>query len=322
MSRHVVTLVVILAVTFAAPSLAGADTVNIGTYSQQASSERANVGGSIIVSARSPGHSGTPATQVTYGGGAGAEGEGGGSAGGRSVRPEPAFPTISSNSPQYRNPHPFGARSFWYAAEGHRCVYVPASNGACFNVVEPEAPAGAYPQPAVNPATIAAGLASRMTLQAGTIAVSPSARTAGLTGAASWFWLEPSPASESLSLSLRGEHVTVSAAASRVRWSFGDGSLTTGGAGVPYRSGAVPSGAVRHVYETRCLPGDEGHDPYVSSSCGANGYRLRATVEWSISYRASGPVAAAGGLPSRSTEASLSYPVSEARAFLTGRSAG
>jgi|GEM_PF-3492636 len=322
MSRVLLGLAGVLVLSLVVPVAAAGETLKIGAYSQKASNERATAGGSISISDRTPGHGETPGSNGNSGRGPGTESEGGGSAAGGSAGAESSYPTISTNSPQYRNPHPFGPGSFWYAAEGHQCIYIPASNGACFNVVEPEAPAGASPRPAVNPAAIAAGLASQMTLQAGIVAVSPSARTAGLTGAASWFWLEPSPASQSLSLSLRGERVTVSAAASRVRWSFGDGSAITGGAGVPYRPGAIPSGSVRHVYETRCLPGDQGHDPYVSSSCGPNGYRVQATVEWGIAYQASGPVATAGALPSRSTETSLAYPVSEARAFLTGRSGG
>jgi hypothetical protein len=40
-------------------------------------------------------------------------------------------------------------------------------------------------------------------------------------------------------------------------------------------------------------------------------------VQWSISFTASGPVGGSGALPSRSTETSIAYPVSEARAFLT-----
>ena len=161
-----------------------------------------------------------------------------------------------------------------------------------------------------------------MSLQAGNIAVSPSAHAAGLTGAASWFWLEPTPASPSLSLSLRGEHVTVNAAASGIQWSFGDGASLTGGPGVPYRQGVAPAAAVRHVYQARCLPGDRGHDPSVLSSCGSNGYTVEALVQWTISYTASGPVTAGGALPARATGTSVTYPVGEARAFLTSAEGG
>jgi hypothetical protein len=194
-------------------------------------------------------------------------------------------------------------------------MYVPGSNGVCFNVTAPVA--GHPGAPAVNPAALAASLAASMDLSVGGIVASPSARTAGLAGAASWFWLSPPPGSRSLSMSLAGESVTVSAAPSGVRWSFGDGSQLAGGPGVPYRPGPPAPGAVLHTYRTRCLPGDQGHDPYVLSSCGPDGYRIDATVDWGISYQATGPVSASGALPSRATSTSTIYPVSEARAFLT-----
>jgi hypothetical protein len=138
-----------------------------------------------------------------------------------------------------------------------------------------------------------------------------------LTGAASWFWLEPSPAASSLSIALGGEHVTVSASVSSVQWRFGDGNSRSAGPGVPYQPGSTPSGAVRHIYETRCLPGDRGHDPNVLSSCGSQGYAVTASVVWAISYQATGSITSAGALPARTTTTSTSYPVSEARAFLT-----
>jgi hypothetical protein len=175
---------------------------------------------------------------------------------------------------------------------------------------------GSAPAP-VNPAAIAATLSNRLILVAGRITASPSTHTDGLTGAASWFWLEPPPSPQTLSVSLGGEHITVSAGAASVRWSFGDDSQRLAGPGVPYRPGTAPAGAVLHTYQTRCLPGDQGHDPNVLPSCGSDGYTVEATVQWSISYTASGPVGGGGALPSRSTAASIAYPVGEARAFLT-----
>jgi hypothetical protein len=143
-----------------------------------------------------------------------------------------------------------------------------------------------------------------------------------LTGAASWFWLEPSPTASSLSIALGGEHVTVSATVSSVQWRFGDGNSRSAGPGVPYQPGSTPSGAVRHIYETRCLPGDRGHDPNVLSSCGSQGYSVTASVVWAISYQATGSITSAGALPARTTTTSTSYPVSEARAFLTTNGGG
>lgn len=197
----------------------------------------------------------------------------------------------------------------------------------CYGVVPgpPEArqtpPRPGSAPPPVNPAAIAGTLSNRLVLVAGRITASPSAHTAGLTGAASWFWLEPSPSPQTLSVSLRGEHVTVSASAASVRWSFGDDSQRLAGPGVPYRPGTAPAGAVLHTYQARCLRGDKGHDPNVLPSCGPDGYRVEATMLWSISYTASGPVSGGGALPSRSTANSTVYPVGEARAFLTAEGA-
>lgn len=197
----------------------------------------------------------------------------------------------------------------------------------CYGVVPgpPEArrtpPRPGSAPPPVNPAAIAVTLSNRLVLVVGRITASPSAHTAGLTGAASWFWLEPSPSPQTLSVSLRGERVTVSASAASVRWSFGDDSQRLAGPGVPYRPGSATAGAVLHTYQVRCLPGDQGHDPNVLPSCGPGGYKVEAMVLWSISYTASGPVSGGGALPSRSTASSTAYPVGEARAFLTAEGA-
>jgi hypothetical protein len=45
-----------------------------------------------------------------------------------------------------------------------------------------------------------------------------------------------------------------------------------------------------------------------------------AVVSWRVTYTASGPIVSGGGLPTRTTETSALYPVSEARAFLVGAS--
>ena len=112
--------------------------------------------------------------------------------------------------------------------------------------------------------------------------------------------------------------MVVSAEASQIDWSFGDGATLDAGPGVAYEDGAAPAGAVTHVYQTRCLPGDQGHDPYVLASCGADGYVVSASTTWAISFNASGPVSESGQLPSQTSESQLVYPVSEVRAFLTG----
>lgn len=285
-----------------------ATSYRIGPVSQQEGPSRASAGGSITVTSRTPGASGSPGGGGAPGGsgtsGSPASAEGGVSAG------------ASSGSGGGREA--LGGGSYRYVgAEGQECFYLTEGINTCEGEAAPATPAQPA-RPAVNPEVIAATVVSRLNLGVGKIAVSPSAQTEGLTGAASWFWIEPAPTTQSVSLGLNGEHVTVSAAPDTVEWSFGDGSQVAGGAGVPYRPGPVPAGTVSHVYETRCLPGDQGHDPNVSASCGPGGYQVQAAVEWAISYQAAGPVTVGGVLPARATNTAISYPVSEVRAFLTG----
>lgn len=271
---------------------AAVGSVAVYPYSQSSPSSGAGAGASITVTSSRPGSEGYVAPAPTPVGGGG-EGSG---------------EVVSSS-----------------AAAGSESACIAKGEGnvsPCYGVTPAPTPGPAprppgAARPPVNPAVLAASVATRMSLSAGSISASPPAQTAGLTGLASWFWLEPSPTTQAVSASLRGEHVTVSATAASVQWNFGDGTQLTAGPGVPYRRGAPAAGSVRHTYRTRCLPGDRGHDPYVLSSCGANGYHTEAVVQWSITYQASGPVTTSGVLPGRSASTSLTYPVSEARAFLT-----
>jgi hypothetical protein len=227
---------------------------------------------------------------------------------------------MPSTSPFLRNPHPFGSDSFWYSdGSGHVCIYKPSSVLPCFTVTT--GGGGTPGGPGVNPAAIAAAIAARLELFPGRIQASPAASRGGLTGADSWFWLAPAPRREVLSISLRGERVSVNAQPS-IEWRFGDGAALVGGPGRPYSPGPPPADSIRHLYETRCLPSDVGRNPYVLPGCGARGYPLEARVHWAISFEATGPVSASGSLPSRTTSAGVAYPVSEARAFLLGGGSG
>jgi hypothetical protein len=278
--------------------------VSIGAYSQEASSETAHAGGSISYT-----HSteGGQSTQVNGSPGPVASYEPG-IPGSREVASTPE-PSASPNKEA-------------------QCIRAQESEvSPCYGVVPGPVSAPPTPRPGarrtvVNPALLAASVAARLVLLPGRIQASPSSQTAGLTGAASWFWLEPSPAASSLSIALGGEHVTVSATVSSVQWRFGDGSSRSAGPGVPYQAGSTPPGAVRHIYQTRCLPGDRGHDPNVLSSCGSQGYAVTASVMWAISYQATGSITSAGALPARATSTSTVYPVGEARAFLTTSGGG
>ena len=124
------------------------------------------------------------------------------------------------------------------------------------------APAVAAP----NPEALATQTAEQLALNPGAIETSPE--TAGLTGAASWFWLSPAPQTATLLVSVGGEEVTVSAVP-QIEWEFGDGTDISAGPGVPYSSGPIPADAVTHVYETRCLPGDQEATPTCSQPAAA-----------------------------------------------------
>jgi hypothetical protein len=283
------------------------DTIRLTPLSQQYGPTHAAIAARIEVRSTRPGRSNTAAVQTQRP--ARTTNRGG------SVPPNP-YPALRSDSPLLHNRTPVGPGSLWYSdGSGHACMYAPDSVLPCFTVVAPPA-ASAPGAPAVAPAAVAASVADRMPLSPGDIHASPDTR--GLTGAASWFWLDPAPRATSLSVALAGERVTVTAEPDSVQWRFGDGGAFSGGAGVPYRPGPPPPEAVTHEYRTRCLPGDQGRNPYVLASCGQDGYTVEAVVSWRISYGASGPVGASGSLPARTTEASAVYPVGEARAFLLG----
>lgn len=295
------------------PALAGQ--VGIGTYSQQINPGHATAGGTVHTSQRVAGSPGAPPVSGDPPSDAGGGAESGSPPehGGGTVSP---YPTVTSNSPVLKNT---GAGSFWYRTPGgQQCLYTPNANATqlCVNVVTPGTPA-APAAPPVDPTTLAASAAKRLPLGAGQISASPSAKVAGLTGAASWFWLTPTPGTGTVAVTRGGEHVTVTAKESSVDWNFGDNTTLDGGPGVPYEADSTPAGAVTHDYQTRCLPGDQGHDPYVLASCGPDGYTVTVTVAWSISYTATGPIARSGTLTSRTTSTSTSYPVTEARGFLT-----
>lgn len=307
-ARSALIAVAALAALLALPRTAQADGgIKVGWYSQQVRASHAAAGASIHVSAArsrdTQNRRATPSTEavvVTVR-----------SRGGAAANLPPPFPPLSTRAAILREQHPFGPGSFWYTdTAGHACQYVPNSVTPCFTLVGSGANNGAG---AVSPTAVAQSLARRVELAPGAIKTSPTSE--GLTGARSWFWLDPAPRRQSLSISLAGETVNVIADPT-VEWRFGDGAAQDGRPGVPYGADVASSDAITHVYGTRCLPGDQGHDPYVLATCGQNGYSVDALVVWRITYSAAGPVAGSGTLPARTTETSTAYPVSESRAFL------
>jgi hypothetical protein len=309
----IITVLLCLLFAHAAEAGNGANGIAVRPYSQQYSQSRAGAGARIDLHRRSDGRptaasrpiehvavdtSSTNVRVKVIGGSTDAPLQG------------PLYPSLSASSPILKNGQPVGPGSFWYSdGAGHVCMYAPSSVLPCFTVTGAAVP----PVAPLDPAAIAAHVVDRLRLSPGEVKSSPT-RT-GLTGAQSWFWLQPAPTRQSLSIALAGETVNVTAVPT-VEWRFGDGASLDGGPGVPYQADAPPSNAITHVYDTRCLPGDQGHDPYVLASCGQAGYSVEALVVWRITYSAAGPIAASGALPARTTEASTAYPVSESRAFL------
>lgn len=289
-------------------SAAFADSIRIGVYSRKDSPTRASTGASIAVARDRLGRATRrlptpPASTRTPPGQDGVPGSG---------DTVPARPVLPEDAAILDDPTPAGGGSFWYTGDdGEPCVYVPDGTPVCYTITAGQ-PAASQP---IQPDTVAASLARRLDLTAGRIQTSPA--RAALTGAPTWFWLDPAPSERTLTTTLAGETVTVTATPVIV-WEFGDTTRQSGGPGVPYRPGPVPASAVVHIYQTRCLPNDRGRNPHVLPSCGENGYRVEARITWQISYRASGPITQDGTVPNRTTTTGRPFAVSEARGFLTG----
>ena len=305
----------------AAAAAAGSPVITIGALSQQLSPSKATASATITATSKSAGtnakSSSSSSTAVKSQAAPAASRPAKSKTAASSGPPPPFYPALPANSPLLRNQHPLGPTSFWYQSGPYACIYLPGSSPLCYTLIA----AGntvAKAAPAVNPAALAAQAADTLPLSAGSLAASPSAAEGGLTGAASWFWLSPVPATHATTVHLDGEQLTLTATAAAVSWSFGDGGGEQAGGGLSYRPGAPPPQAVVHAYLTRCLPGDRGRNPNILASCGARGYQVEAVVHWQLHYQASGPLPASGSLPERTTQATLVYPVDEARAFLIG----
>ena len=235
-------------ISLAHATSAAADDIRIGVYSQKESPRHASAGGHITISRQRPGHpthnTPKPKPVESHGGGSGS-----GTTKGGATSPLPPSPTLPSDSPLLRDASPAGGGTFWYTdGNGGSCVYVPNGTPVCYTISQPGGPPAG---PAVDPVAIAATLAARLSLSPGRIQASPA--QAGLTATASWFWLDPAPVTRTLTITLAGETVNVTAAPSIV-WDFGDNTTVNGGPGIPYRSGAPPAARPASVLHIHAAP--------------------------------------------------------------------
>lgn len=284
---------------------------SVGIWANQDNPGRADVGGSVEQPQTSPGsppasggdtstpYTGDPPSYTTTETG------------------QPSAPTGGEAVP-YVDPRFRGAQGRApYDPNPTACLYFPDMPGACPvetpAVRPPRGGRRGRPLP-IDPRTVAESIAENMPLLPGEITANPA--TSGWTGVASWFWLDPAPRTVAAVAVLGPQRVVVTAQPYPV-WRFGDGAVTGGNVGRPYRPGADAEGSVRHQYETRCMPGDAGRNPHVGETCTVAGYAVEAAVEWAISFVATGPIETSGTLPSRTTTTSSDYPVNEVRAFLT-----
>lgn len=289
--------------------LASAASGEFGAWSRQDGPSRAEAGGSVTQQDSAPSSPGTS-------GGTGSPYADGPPSYTPTETTRPLAPTAGSAVP-YVDPRFRGAQSREpFDPNATACLYFPEAPGTCpVETPAAEPPRGRRGRAApIDPAAIAASIAASMPLLPGEITANPT--TTGWTGVASWFWLEPAPRTVAAVAVLGAERIVVTAQPYPM-WSFGDGAQAGGSAGRPYQRGGDVQGAVRHRYETRCMPGDVGRNPHVSETCTGDGYTVGAAVEWSISFVATGPLEMSGALPSRTTTTSSTYPVNEVRAFLT-----
>ena len=108
----------------------------------------------------------------------------------------------------------------------------------------------------------------------GRIRTSP--RVTGLTGTDSWFWLDPAPEAEELTVSARRRdgHGDGRAERRRVALRRRGGAQRRSRSPVPRRADR-PRTPSSMSTRRAALPGDQGRNPYVLGSCGSHGIRGR-----------------------------------------------
>lgn len=293
MQRTITALLVLGALTLAAPHSAMADTGpgsgdNQGwTDGKGVGANASTPGGPGPVTPVAAGGSGTAAPVCTY---------------------EPLSPTDSAiandNAVQGWGPAKGAGPGAWYRqvcvvdAQGN-------TNGTVMWLAQP-------PTPAVNPLVLAQQALGYTPLGSPAIRLDPPANRDQLVGVTTWLWLAGGSWSPlSASASAGGVTVTTTAVPQQVTWAMGDGSVVTcRGPGTPYdpsRPDAQPTCSYT----------------YTKSSAGQSGgtFTVTATESWQVAWTAAGVPAGApagGNLGPVTRTAQLAVRVAESQAINTG----
>jgi hypothetical protein len=161
------------------------------------------------------------------------------------------------------------------------------------------------PQQQQNPALLGELAASRLNLPTPAIRINPAPPTAQIVFVPTWLWVgETTWSARSASATAGGSTVTATATPVAVRWRMGDGTVVTcHGQGTVWRPGGDPrrpSPTCGHTYRHTSPP--------------VNGFLVRATVTWQITWSGGGQV---GALPALTTTSQLVLRVVQAGAVNT-----
>ena len=277
-----------LAIVFAAPSVAHADLE--GEVESNDDSVEVSVGSDTEI----PGSDGEP-------GGSGATADGAGAEGSipAGVCPNWQYELTDSDSGYYQGAFAGERPTDEHQLMGRSCTDPETGTtltGADWVLV------GEDGTPAVDPAVLAAQAVDSLQLPKPQIAASPEA--AQLVRLPVWLWLEgTSWSSQSASASVPGLTVTAIAVPVEASWAMGDGTtVTCSGPGTVWEQGLDPEAESP----------DCGH---VYTRPASTELTVEVTVDWEVTWSGGGE---SGSVPGMVTTASVSWPVIESHALMTG----
>lgn len=160
-----------------------------------------------------------------------------------------------------------------------------------------------------SPWVVAQRARERFALAGPVIRSSPRPEHLQLVGLPTWLWIDRGIwRSESVTASVPGVSVTVTAKPTSVMWSMGDGgTVKCNGPGTPYSTRAAPAASSPDCGYT-----------YAASSAGQsrNAYPVKAAISWTVSWSSDGET---GTLAPLTTTATASFQVAESQSLTTAR---